>query len=179
METKMAGRPKTVVSKDVLLNILHDIEKNGPLANRSLLWQAFDSHIDAIFHGITGSIARSRMEQWRIEPLTPKGRRGRQKGVVINTGKRTSRKQKFESSPKAMKAFQNLRKNTDKEHLVIVDAIQNGSLKAAVKLHCIQCSGGSKSEVKQCGITSCPLWNFRPYKMAEQQQQPQQQQDAA
>jgi hypothetical protein len=35
----------------------------------------------------------------------------------------------------------------------------------AIKLHCIECSGYEKSEVKKCGILTCPLW---PYRMGKE-----------
>jgi hypothetical protein len=31
----------------------------------------------------------------------------------------------------------------------------------AIRAKCIDCSGGSKPEVKHCPITDCPLWPYR------------------
>lgn len=31
----------------------------------------------------------------------------------------------------------------------------------AIKQHCLDCSGYSKSEVKNCGIKYCPLYPYR------------------
>lgn len=31
----------------------------------------------------------------------------------------------------------------------------------AIKLHCLDCSGGSPGERRTCQIKSCPLWPFR------------------
>jgi hypothetical protein len=31
----------------------------------------------------------------------------------------------------------------------------------AVRLHCVECCGGSSNEVRHCSATSCPLWPFR------------------
>ena len=36
------------------------------------------------------------------------------------------------------------------------------SRSAAIKLFCLSCMGGSKSDVKTCQSFSCPLWQFRP-----------------
>lgn len=30
-----------------------------------------------------------------------------------------------------------------------------------IRAHCIECSGGSKAEVKYCTFTDCALYNFR------------------
>lgn len=32
---------------------------------------------------------------------------------------------------------------------------------AAIRLHCLTCSGGQSSEVSACAITSCFLWPWR------------------
>jgi hypothetical protein len=31
----------------------------------------------------------------------------------------------------------------------------------SIRKNCIECSGGSFSEVYNCGITDCPLWIYR------------------
>jgi len=35
---------------------------------------------------------------------------------------------------------------------------------AAIKLHCLSCSGGSRSEVSNCLVYDCFLWPLRPYR---------------
>ena len=34
-------------------------------------------------------------------------------------------------------------------------------LQAAIRAKCLECSGGSKNQVKGCGIKDCPLWVYR------------------
>ncbi len=31
----------------------------------------------------------------------------------------------------------------------------------AIRLHCLDCAGGSSKEVTLCRIASCPLWQYR------------------
>lgn len=31
----------------------------------------------------------------------------------------------------------------------------------AIRVHCIECSGGQNKEVKECPITKCPLYPYR------------------
>lgn len=31
----------------------------------------------------------------------------------------------------------------------------------AIRLKCIDCSGGNMAEVRKCPITICPLWRYR------------------
>ena len=33
-----------------------------------------------------------------------------------------------------------------------------------IKAKCLDCSGYERQEVKNCTVTSCPIWRFRPYK---------------
>jgi len=47
------------------------------------------------------------------------------------------------------------------EHTGRIDAMATGSLKAAVQMMCIDCSG-SRHEAKMCTATGCPLWIHRP-----------------
>lgn len=34
----------------------------------------------------------------------------------------------------------------------------------AIKYMCLDCSGGMTAEVRKCGVKTCPLYCFRPYK---------------
>lgn len=49
------------------------------------------------------------------------------------------------------------------EHNKLVEAVLKGSLKAAIKLKCIDCCCGDKKEVSLCTSYTCPLYRFRPY----------------
>jgi hypothetical protein len=48
------------------------------------------------------------------------------------------------------------------EHAGRIDAMATGSLKAAVTVMCVTCSGGSYHEAKQCTAIGCPLFEHRP-----------------
>ena len=37
------------------------------------------------------------------------------------------------------------------------------SNKQAIKVKCVECSGFSNDEVKNCTVRACPLWKVRPY----------------
>lgn len=36
-----------------------------------------------------------------------------------------------------------------------------GEALAAIRAHCLNCSGGSRKEVHECKVTNCALWRFR------------------
>lgn len=41
-----------------------------------------------------------------------------------------------------------------------------GSPQAAIRLKCLECSGGCLRDVWTCGNTACPLWSWRPLRPA-------------
>jgi hypothetical protein len=47
--------------------------------------------------------------------------------------------------------------------LPLVNKVEKGSMAAALKLMCLDCSSWVKPEIRDCVITSCPLYPFRPY----------------
>ena len=48
-----------------------------------------------------------------------------------------------------------------------VDRLADGSQRAAIVLHCLQCVGYERAEVTRCSSRYCPLWPFRPYQACE------------
>ena len=43
----------------------------------------------------------------------------------------------------------------------IIDKVLAGKLKEAVKAKCLDCQYYQEKEVRECNITTCPLWAFR------------------
>lgn len=54
-----------------------------------------------------------------------------------------------------------------------VDKWDNGSVHAAVKLHCCQCVGYSsyQREIRECTSKVCPMWPERPYQRNDEQEE--------
>jgi hypothetical protein len=50
----------------------------------------------------------------------------------------------------------------------LVAKARGGSLKAATALKCLDCSCWQPNEVRQCVVTSCPLYPHRPDKPTEE-----------
>jgi len=40
----------------------------------------------------------------------------------------------------------------------------DGSRVAAIKIKCLECCGWDYTLVRRCGIDSCGLWEFRPWR---------------
>lgn len=49
-----------------------------------------------------------------------------------------------------------------KHHATIKKAVR-GSMKAAIRLKCLDCCAENKVEIKECNVTTCPLWLYRPF----------------
>ncbi len=55
------------------------------------------------------------------------------------------------------------RQRFPKMALPIIAQAEAGSLPAAIKLACLDCSNFVKHEVRDCAIKWCPLYPHRPY----------------
>lgn len=160
------GRRAVKVDKQKLQSAVALVESSGPKKNRSELFDAVVKEYNNSNppEPLKAPVARSRILEWGFVLKTPKGKRGRQPGSGPVSRNRVSRGEKFKNSKTAQEAFRALRKTTEEKFLPIVDKIEAGSMKEAVRLKCIDCSGGSVSEVRKCQVKDCPLYNFRPYK---------------
>jgi hypothetical protein len=47
--------------------------------------------------------------------------------------------------------------------LPLIEQAEAGSLPAAIKLMCLDCSGWERNDVRDCVIDWCPLYPHRPY----------------
>ncbi len=45
----------------------------------------------------------------------------------------------------------------------LVDQVEKGSLRAAIKLNCLECSAYQPGEIKLCVVTACAMFPHRPY----------------
>lgn len=154
------GRKALPISQAILRKVIAELEEKQSFSSRSALWAAVADTKYAKSVGLTAQTAMLRAEKWGIALKTPKGQRGRTKGQGFPAGATPGRKSKRMPLP----LVETLRAAMPAELSAVVDKAAKGSLRAAVKLLCIDCSGGSKKEVSLCEITTCPLWWFRPYK---------------
>jgi hypothetical protein len=63
--------------------------------------------------------------------------------------------------------FEKLRAQSPRMALPIIAQAEAGSMPAAVKLLCLDCSGWQRREVRDCAIVGCPMYPHRPYQRAE------------
>lgn len=138
-----------------------ELENGGSFNNRSELWAAVANSEWAKNlkpRPLTPQVAMLKADALNISVNTPKAKRGRQAGQLVPTGGKRKQRKVDEN------AIAELRKETGVVNLKVVDRVAKGSLKAAIKLKCIDCSGGSKKEVALCPCVACPLYTVRPYR---------------
>lgn len=49
------------------------------------------------------------------------------------------------------------------------ESAARGSCRAAVKLQCLECVGGTRQDVRDCSDRGCPLYVVRPYRTEAEQ----------
>ncbi len=126
---------------------------------------------------ITSPIATLRIKEWQLiergEIKTSKGRRGRQSGIKLSDEQKSAmvsgrvNKSFDEEWLKALKAnipLTDSKGNKTDRFIKIYNKAVKGSIKAFLKLKCLDCSNWESTEVKLCTCISCPLWGIRPYK---------------
>lgn len=163
------------VDKKTLQNAINEVESKETFTTRSALHDAvapiYNKNKKKEFPEITSSIVMLRITEFKLDVKTPKGKRGRQPGAKLPKGfggggakNRTTRKEKFQNNPDIVAHFAKLRKVTPERFLKVLDRAEAGSMKSAVKLHCLQCVNFETKEVRNCqSMGSCPMWSYRPY----------------
>lgn len=169
------AKSTTPVDRNLLEVSIKEAEKNGPLANLNELWKTstvfYNEQITKMgdianspYPLITPSIVLLRSKDWKLPTLTQPGKKGRQKGSKITIGKKVSRSEKMKSFSES---FKKMRKHTPGRFAKVLNKVEGGSLKSALKLKCLDCSNYEPKEIKNCRVTSCALYPYRPYQTTE------------
>lgn len=162
------GRVAKIIEKDKLENIIKKLESENTYTTRSQLFmEVADKYSNLYGVSFSHSCAAQRAKQYGIEIKTQMGERGAHlKGGNADalkkwreTGEGQVKKPKI-SSPDFLAFWA---KEEGGKFLKIAKSAARGSLKAKLKLKCIECAGCSLKEVALCHITTCPLWDTRPY----------------
>lgn len=156
------GRKPIEIDKAEFQAVVTELEGRKVFPNRTELWEAVADTAWAntrIPRPLTAQVALLKAEELGIEIKTVKGKKGKSKGCgPVSSG---GRKKKVFS-------VDNLRKGIPLEERSSLEKTlnraANGSLKARVKLMCMDCTNWQKKEVAICENTACPLHDVRPYK---------------
>jgi len=171
------AKPMTEVSRPKLEAAIRKAEEAGPLKNLDALWVAACAIYNASSppKEISKSVIMLRATAWKLETKTKPGKKGRAAGVPLSDeqkaamqagrGARKPRAEKFAADPLLVQGFKDLKRQTPERWKPLVDKLsQQGSMRAAVALKCLDCSAYQPVEIKLCACTDCSLYAFRPYK---------------
>lgn len=162
----ISGRQKSAnVDRKALQECIIQVEELGVKRN----WAELFSAVAEIYNSVTeqncsGAVLQKIATDDKMDIETPRGKKGAGLGMRI---KRRKRMDVFAGKPEVQKSFKEMRKElplwTNGRFLPVIEKIESGSLTAAVKLKCLECSGFISADVRTCGSTGCSLWPFRPY----------------
>lgn len=166
----------TEVDREKLEKAVQTVEANGPLSSLKALQDAVAAEYNkTAIDEITYSIVGLRIREWGFQLQTKPGKRGgpmtaAHKAALAAGRKmgRTSRAEKFKANTDVWGALDELERNTPERFQPLVEKIREGSMSAAVKLNCLECSGYITAEVRLCQVKQCPMYAFRPYQGAGQ-----------
>lgn len=157
----MPGRVAITIDKDQFQAALTELEAKQTFANRSLLWTALAETPYAKStqpRPLSPQVAMLKADELGLTIVTPKGRKGLPVGTKVPNN--TVRRSKVAADDVKDALVGAAGKKLEKLAL----RAAGGSMKAAIKLKCIDCCCGDKKEITNCTIKECSLWNFRPYR---------------
>ena len=167
------SRRSISVNRQLLVSSISEAEKDGPLANRITLANKVAEIYNSktIAETVTHSVVTLRIKEWNLTVKTPVGKRGRAAGIALTdeqkaamkNGRQGGRAAKFAKNEDIQNSFESMYQRFDSAYKPLIDRAKNGSLKAAVKLQCLDCSNFQSNEIKNCACNHCPLYPFRPY----------------
>lgn len=150
------GRTKVEIGQKQLAEAIRTAESQQTFSNRSKLANAVANAL-----GVSPSVVILRIKEFAITPITPVGKRGRQKGAKLSG----AHKQAMQEGRRGKKVgnIAILRKNFPLSRQNLLDRVEKGSLSAAVKANCLECTQFQVVEIKNCTCLNCPMHSFRPY----------------
>lgn len=156
------GRKPIEINREEFQGVVSTLEQERVFATRTELWAAVEASqwaLTRVPRPLTAQVALLKAEELGIEVKTEKGKRGKVKGCgPVSVG---GRKKKVFSPVNIRRAIPvEMRASLEKA----VQRAANGSLKARIKLMCLDCTNWQKKEVAVCENNACPLWDVRPYK---------------
>jgi hypothetical protein len=160
------GKKPIQIDKVELQDLINSLEKDKVFGNRSELWEAVEESEFAKKcqpRPLTSQVAMLLCKKFSIEPITPKGKRGRSVGEGMPIGIRGKRKSKKLSSEDLQNLLNSIPKNKQENYSGLLKKAGEGSMKSLVKLKCLDCSCWEKNEVKHCQVKTCALYPVRPY----------------
>lgn len=153
------GRAAINVNKEKLQEVINAAESNGIFTTRGALWKEVEKSDYAKSIRLKASMAAVRAKELGCEIKTPLGKRGAALRSFKAAGIKTHRVRRTIS----LEVVEKIRRAVPEKYHKKVDKLAVGSLKNAVFIKCMDCSGYVMREVAQCPVDSCSLHPYRPY----------------
>jgi hypothetical protein len=159
------ARTKLEINKVEFQTLVTALEAKQTFANPSHLWKAVEDSAWAKQQqprALTASVAFARAKELGIVSVTPPGKKGRGGNPNLGNyvrGPRIPRSQKMKAFGES---FTIMREEVPEQYQGLIDKIEKGSIKAAIKLKCLDCSAWDMKEVRGCVCPGCSLYPFRP-----------------
>lgn len=141
------------INREDFQNVISSLELNGGFTSRSALWSAIEESEWAKKlspRPLTAQVAMLKAKEFNLEIKTPLGKRGASKGIVRKERKRVS-----------LEMVGDIK--VPQKYNPLLKRLSQGSLKAAIKLKCLECSAWVAKEVGSCQVHGCPLFPIRPF----------------
>jgi hypothetical protein len=159
------GRKPIEIDKNHFQDVVSELESNKTFPTRTALWEAVCETEWAktrIPRPLTPQVALLKAEEFNLQIKTPKGMRGITKGSH-RPSRVPKKKREFSMEEVEKRIPPEERKKLQKT----IQKAKTGSLKARIKLNCLDCCCWQIVEVAKCPNKHCPLWDVRPYKRSE------------
>lgn len=151
------GRKAIELNKGDFQAAITSLENLHKPTNRSQLWQIVAGSDWANMQKprpLTAQVAMLKAKELGLTIQTPMGKRG--EGLVRSNGPARKRI--------SLDVIENVGKGVPVRFQKSLVKLASGSLKAAIKLKCLECSAWEMKEVRDCNVNSCSLYPVRPYK---------------
>lgn len=156
------AKARLEIDKAEFQKVVSDLENSQVFVNPSALWKAVEAtewSKSLKPRPLTAAVAYVRARELEIVVKTKPGKRGLPSGPRAR-GTRIPRSQKMQAFAQS---FAEMRAETPKLYLPLIDKAEKGSLRACIKLKCLECSGWQSSEIRNCNIIGCSLYPIRPF----------------
>lgn len=154
------SRKKVEINKLTLQETIQRLEKEKTFTNRQELYAEL-----ALVFKTSSTTINNRIKSFNLLDVitTPLGKKGNK--LLAAPKHMGPRKNKYDS-PEGKRHIKAIKRITAVSMHPTIDRAAKGSLKAAIKMKCWDCSGEQKGEIKNCTVIDCALWPVRPYRNA-------------
>lgn len=160
-------RTKIPVDAKALQAQVDALEATYVFTNQSALLQAIAETPWAKAMNLTPSVIYLRIREFKITTKTQPGKRGgtmtQERIDAMRAGRQSGRTPRSEKMKEYADTFARMRKQYPRTSLALIEKAEAGSLRAALKLMCLDCTGHQREEIRHCQCPGCPLFPHRPY----------------